>query len=145
MVVWGPQRNRYKRYLKESPLAIQNWIIGLMLPISSDREESKVLILSSFIVLRYILSCMCFIPRINDQPWRWIKLWITHKSRLISLFVNISSFSLIFCLHIIGVSRILFHKYSIIYKLSLQFFMSSSLYCFQNTQQLFPYLFVTYF
>ena len=132
MVVWGPQRNRYKRYLKESPLAIQNWIIGLMLPISSDREESKVLILSSFIVLRYILSCMCFIPRINDQPWRWIKLWITDKSRYISLFVIISSF-------------ILFHKYSIIYKLSLPFFMSSSLYCFENTLQLFRYLFVTYF
>ena len=106
MVVWGPQRNRYKRYLKESPLAIQNWIIGLMLPISSDREESKVLILSSFIVLRYILSCMCFIPRINDQPWRWIKLWITHTNRYISLFANISSF-------------ISFHKYFIIYKLSL--------------------------
>ena len=132
MVVWGPQRNRYKRYLKESPLAIQNWIIGLMLPISSDREESKVLILSSFIVLRYILSCMCFIPRINDQPWRWIKPRITHKSRIISLFVSISSF-------------ILFHRYSIIYKLSLQFFMSSSLYCFKNTLQLFRYLFVTYF
>ena len=40
MVVLGPQRNMYKRYLKESPLAIQNWIIGLMLPFSSEEHSS---------------------------------------------------------------------------------------------------------
>ena len=39
--ILGPQRYIHRRYLTESPLAIQNWIIGLMLPFSSDRREQS--------------------------------------------------------------------------------------------------------
>ena len=36
--ILGPQRYIHRRYLKESPLAIQNWIIGLMLPFWSHKN-----------------------------------------------------------------------------------------------------------
>ena len=47
--ILGPQRYIHRRYLKESPLAIQNWIIGLMLPFSSHTRACKF--------LSYILNC----------------------------------------------------------------------------------------